>query len=79
MTYREQRAAERRMRYKAVAGMLDFFGAIAAAILIVALIALLIGLYNWLSTDLTQSFSELQKNMTEALVARQSMAGQFLG
>jgi len=67
MTTREQRAAVRRMRYKAMAGMLDFFGVIATAILIVALVALLIGLYNWLSMDLTQSFGELQRSVTEAL------------
>lgn len=65
---REERIAERRMRFKALAGMMDFIGVIACGVLIIALIALLISLYNWLVTDLTQSFAELQKHVTEALM-----------
>lgn len=66
----EERTQERRMRLKAMAGMVDFFGVIGCAILIVALVALLMGLANWLVTDLTQSFSELQKTVTEALIVQ---------
>lgn len=67
-TEAEERTSERRMRIKAMAGVMDFFGVIGCAILIIALIALLANLYSWLVTDLTQSFSELQKSMTEALL-----------
>lgn len=64
----EERIEERRMRLKAMAGVMDFFGVIGCAILIVALIALLANLYSWLVSDLTLSFSELQKSVTEALL-----------
>ncbi len=64
----EERTLERRMQFKALAGVIDFFGVIGCAILIVALLALLANLYSWLVNDLTQSFSDLQKSVTEALV-----------
>lgn len=64
----ELRAQERRMKLKAMAGVMDFFGVIGCTLLIVALIALLISLGSWLVADLTQSFSELQKSVTEALI-----------
>lgn len=66
----EAKRLERRMRMKAAAGVMDFFGVIGCALLIVALIALLFALYSWLVTDLTQSFSELQKSVTEALLVQ---------
>lgn len=66
----EASTQERRLRLKAAAGVIDFFGVIGSAILIVALIALLITLCNWLVADLTQSFSELQKSVTEALIVQ---------
>ncbi len=66
----EERMQERRMRLKAMAGVLDFFGVIGCAVLIVVLIALLANLYTWLVQDLTQSFSELQKSVTEALIVK---------
>ncbi len=66
----EERLEERRMRMKAFAGVLDFFGVIGCAILIVALIALLVNMGTWLVSDLTQSFADLQKNVTEALIVK---------
>ncbi len=66
----EARLEERRMRMKAMAGVLDFFGVIACALLIMALIALLANLAGWLVSDLTQSFAELQKSVTEALIVK---------
>lgn len=67
----EAKQLEHRMRMKAMAGVMDFFGVIGCAILIMALVALLITLYSWLVTDLTQSFSELQKSVTEAIIVQQ--------
>jgi hypothetical protein len=64
----EERIEQRRMRLKAMAGVLDFFGVIACAVLIVLLVALLANLYTWLVTDLTQSFAALQRSVTEALL-----------
>lgn len=66
----EERIEERRMRLKAMAGVLDFFGVIGCAVLIVALIALAASLTTWLVGDLTQSFAELQKSVTEALIVK---------
>ncbi len=56
------------MQFKALAGVMDFFGVIGCAVLIIALIALLATLYSWLVGDLTQSFSDLQKSVTEAII-----------
>lgn len=64
----EDKAAERRIRIKAMTGVMNFFGVIGCVVLIITLIALLANLYTWLTTDLTQSFSELQKSVTEALI-----------
>lgn len=61
---------ERRLRMKAMAGVFDFFGVIGCAILIVALVALLASLGSWLVSDLTQSFADLQKSVTEALLVQ---------
>lgn len=66
----EAKQLERRMRMKAMSGVMDFFGVIGCAILIMALVALLITLSSWLVTDLTQSFSELQKSVTEAIIVQ---------
>lgn len=66
----EDRSMERRLRFKAMAGVMDFFGVIGSILLIIALVALLANLYNWLVTDLTQSFSELQKSVTDALIVQ---------
>ncbi len=66
----EERIEERRMRMRAMAGVIDFFTVIACAILIVALVALIANLASWLVGDLTQSFEELQRSVTEALVIK---------
>lgn len=66
----EERLLERRMRLKAMAGVLDFFAVIGCAVMIVALIALLVSLYSWLVADLTQSLSELQKSVTDAVLVQ---------
>ena len=66
----EERALERRMRMKAMAGVVDFFCVIGCVALIIAFIALVVNLYTWLVGDLTQSFAELQKSVTEALIVK---------
>lgn len=67
---REDRLEERRMRMRAMAGMLDFLGVIGCTILIIALVAFFASLVTWLITDLTQSFSDLQRSVTEALLVQ---------
>lgn len=58
------------LRMKAMAGFMDFLGVIGCAVLIIALLALLGNLYSWLVTDLTQSFADLQKSVTDALIVQ---------
>lgn len=67
---REERLEERRMRMKAMAGMVDFLCVIGCTILIIVLVAFLANLATWLISDLTQSFSDLQKSVTEALIVQ---------
>lgn len=66
----EEKRIEHRLRVKAMAGVMDFFGVIGCTLLIIGLVALIFSLYSWLVTDLTQSFSELQKSVTEALLVQ---------
>ncbi len=66
----EDRIEERRMRYKALEGVMDFFGVIACALLIIALVALLANMGAWLVDDLSQSFSALQQSVSDALIVK---------
>ena len=66
----EDRIEERRMRYKALEGVMDFFGVIACALLIIALVALLANMGAWLVGDLSQSFSALQQSVSDALIVK---------
>ena len=67
---REDRQEERRMRYEALASVMEFFGVILSALLIIGLVAFLAHLGSWLVDDLTQSFAALQQGVTEALIIR---------
>lgn len=67
---REDKLEERHLRMKAMASMLDFLGVIGCTILIIALVAFLASLVSWLISDMTQSFSELQRSVTEALLVQ---------
>ena len=66
----DQKIEERRLRYKAMAGVFEFFGVIGSALLIIALIALLVTMGAWLVDDLSQSFSALQQGVTDALIVK---------
>lgn len=66
----EDRIEERRMCYKALEGVMDFFGVIACALLIIALVALLANMGAWLVDDLSQSFSALQQSVSDALIVK---------
>ena len=58
------------MRMRAMAGMIDFLCVIGCAILIIVLVAFIANLATWLVNDLTRSFSDLQKSVTEALIVQ---------
>ena len=66
----DQKIEERRLRYKAMAGVFEFFGVIGSALLIIALIELLVTMGAWLADDLSQSFSALQQGVTDALIVK---------
>ena len=66
----DQKIEERRLRYKAMAGVFEFFGVIGSALMIIALIALLVTMGAWLADDLSQSFSALQQGVTDALIVK---------
>ena len=67
---REERLEERRIRMRAMAGMIDFLCVIGCTILIIVLVAFIANLVTWLINDLTRSFSDLQKSVTEALIVQ---------
>ena len=60
LTYEEERALNRRDRWKLAAGVADFFGVILGMLVILLLVALIISLVNWVWADMTQSFTLLQ-------------------
>ncbi len=66
----DQKLEERRLRYKAMEGAVDFFCVIGSALLIIALIALVVNMGAWLIDDLSQSFSALQQGVTDALIVK---------
>lgn len=50
------------------AGVMDVFGAAAAALAIVVLILMLSSLFSWLRQDLALTFSDLTDNLTDAVI-----------
>ena len=58
----EEQAELRRSQWQLLANLADMAGIILGVALILLLMMLLISLLNWLSSDLTQSFTLLQKN-----------------
>ena len=59
----EERAALRRTRWRVLANLGDFIGVIAGTAVILVLIALIISLVHWVSSDITQSFTLWQTRM----------------
>ena len=59
----EEKAALRRSRWRVLASLGDFAGVIAGTVVILILIALIISLVHWVSSDITQSFTLWQTRM----------------
>ena len=57
-----------RIGYRVAAGVLDVFGAAAAALAIVVFTLMLSNLFSWLRQDLAITFSDLTDNITEAVI-----------
>lgn len=60
---REERRARRRDKMRVAAGVSDFFGVILGTVCILALIALLVSLLNWLHADIAQNFALWQNKL----------------
>ncbi len=54
--------------YRVAAGVMDVFGAAAAALAIVVLVLMLGSLYTWLRQDLTVTFADLTDNVKDAVI-----------
>ena len=59
--------------YRVAAGVMDVFGAAAAALAIVVLMLMLGSLYSWLREDLTLMFADLTDNITDAVIITDSI------
>jgi len=70
MLRREERLEERRIRMRAMTGMIDFLCVIGCTILIIVLVAFIANLVSWLIDDLNRSFSDLQRSVSEALIVQ---------
>ena len=57
-----------RIGYRVAAGVMDVFGAAAAALAIVVLTLMLSSLFSWLRQDLAITFSDLTDNLTDAVI-----------
>jgi len=57
-----------RIGYRVAAGVMDVFGAAAAALAIVVFTLMLSNLISWLRQDLAITFSDLTDNITEAVI-----------
>ena len=57
-----------RIGYRVAAGVMDVFGAAAAALAIVIFTLMLSNLISWLRHDLAITFSDLTDNITEAVI-----------
>lgn len=59
----EEREYLRRSHWRLISGLADFAGVIAGTAVILILIALLVSLLNWLSADITQTFTLWQTKL----------------
>ena len=54
--------------YRVAAGVMDVFGAAAAALAILVFMLMFSNLVSWLRQDLAITFSDLTDNITEAVI-----------
>ena len=63
-----KRKKKSRIGYRVAAGVMDVFGAAAAALAIMVFTLMLSNLISWLRQDLAITFSDLTDNITEAVI-----------
>ena len=59
-----------RIGYRVAAGVMDVFGAAAAALVIVVFTLMLSNLISWLRQDLAMTFADLTDNITDAVILK---------
>lgn len=64
----KKKKQNKQIGYRVAAGVMDVFGAAAAALSIVILVLMLSSLYSWLREDLALTFADLTDNITDAVI-----------
>jgi hypothetical protein len=71
MTKRE--ASQKRAWFRALAGLFDFFASIASFIVILLSVALISMLFQWVRSDIPQTFGTLETIIESAIVQPDQM------
>ena len=66
--YTRREARNRKMTFKIVAGMFDFIGTVASAVIIILCVVLLVQLVKWIAGDFDSSFGAMVRMLQEAVV-----------
>ena len=66
--YTRREARNRKMTFKIFAGMFDFIGTVASAVIIILCVVLLVQLVKWIAGDFDSSFCAMVRMLQEAVV-----------
>ena len=66
--YTRREARNRKMTFKIFAGMVDFIGTVASAVIIILCVVLLVQLVKWIAGDFDSSFGAMVRMLQEAVV-----------
>ena len=66
--YTRREARNRRLTFKIFAGMFDFIGTVASAVLIIVCVVLVLQLVHWVVSDFDTSFGAMLRMFKEAVV-----------
>ena len=66
--YTRREARHRKMTFKIFAGMFDFIGTVASAVIIILCVVLLVQLVKWIAGDFDSSFGAMVRMLQEAVV-----------
>ena len=65
--YTRKEADKRKMRFQVFAGMFDFVGTVASAIIIIVCVVLIVQLTKWIAADFDLSFGAMLDMFKEAV------------
>jgi len=66
--YTRREARNRRLTFKIFAGMFDFIGTVASAVIIIVCAVLMVQLVKWVISDFDTSFGAMVQMFKEAVV-----------